>query len=170
MLAGDYHYEKDGTHLSCGKRHEKNRPVCHCRLITDSNVSAEGPLSVAWEHHLPFSNVLYVISLPPLVSSLLLSWCLTVMKIGGKWGNWEPFSLLSSKNQSSTLETHILQKQLLTYYLWYVCFVNFLFFCGLGMRSICTFYKFGWWSNKNHKFAQWFYTSSPALLFFGAFS
>lgn len=72
MLAGAHHLQRDGTHLSCGKNME-NKPVCHCRLITDSNVSAEGALSVAWEHHLPVSNVLHIISLPPLVSSLRLS-------------------------------------------------------------------------------------------------
>lgn len=67
----------------------ENKPVYHCRIITDSNVSAEGALSVAWEHHLPVSNVLYIISRPPYVSSFLLSRCSTVMKISRKWANWE---------------------------------------------------------------------------------
>lgn len=65
---GARHVERDGTHLSRVKDMEI-KPVCHCRLITDSNVSAEGALSVAWEHHLPVSNVLYIISPPHHVSS-----------------------------------------------------------------------------------------------------
>lgn len=88
----------------------ENKPVCHCRLITDSNVSAEGALSVAWEHHLPVSNVLHTISLPPLVSSLLLCRCSTVMKIAGKQDNWEPAGLLSSANKSPTSNTRISPK------------------------------------------------------------
>lgn len=56
--------------------------VCHCGLITDCNVSA-GPSSVAWEHHLPFCNVLYIISLS---SPFLPSQCLLVKKIAGKLG------------------------------------------------------------------------------------
>lgn len=113
VLAGAHHLERDGTHLSCVKDME-NKPVCHCRLITDSNVSAEGALSVAWEHHLPVSNVFYIISPPPHVSSLQLSWCSTVMKIARKRGNWEPASLLSSNNKSPTPNTQMPQKRWLS--------------------------------------------------------
>lgn len=106
------------------KQNTENKPVCHCRLITDSNVSAEGALSVAWEHHLPDSNVLHIISLPPLVSSLLLCRCSTVMKIAGKRGNWEQAGLLSSDNKSPTSKTHISPKNKgLTGYLWFL-YVN----------------------------------------------
>lgn len=131
--------ERDGTHLSCGKNME-NKPVCHCRLITDSNVSAEGALSVAWEHHLPVSNVLHIISLPPLVSSLLLSWCSTVMKIAGKRGNWEPASLLSSDNKSPTPSTHISPKTMVNLLSMICLFVNFSFFPGLDMGSVWKLY------------------------------
>lgn len=88
----------------------ENKPVCHCRLITHSNVSAEGALSVAWEHHLPVSNAFDIISPPPHVSSLQLSRCSTVMEITRKQGNWEPESLLSSDNKSSTPNTQMLQR------------------------------------------------------------
>lgn len=39
-----------------------HKPVDHCGLITNCIVSA-GVSSVAWEHHLPFCNVLHIISL-----------------------------------------------------------------------------------------------------------
>lgn len=74
-------------------------------LITDTNVSAEGALSVAWKHHLPVSNVLYIISPPPHVSSVLFSCWLMVMKISRKRDTWEPASLLSSDNKSRTQNT-----------------------------------------------------------------
>lgn len=83
----------------------ENKPICQCRLITDTNVSAEGALSVAWKHHLPVSNVLYIISPPPHVSSVLFSCWLMVMKISRKRDTWEPASLLSSDNKSRTQNT-----------------------------------------------------------------
>lgn len=103
-LAGAHHMERDGAHLSCGRNME-NKPVCHSGLITDSNVSAEGAFTVAWEHHLPVSNVLHIISLPPLVSSLLFSWYETVMKVAQKQGSWELACLLSSNNKSPSPAT-----------------------------------------------------------------
>lgn len=96
--------ERDGAHLSRGRNME-NKPVCHSGLITDSNVSAEGAFTVAWEHHLPVSNVLHIISLPPLVSSLLFSWYETVMKVAQKQGSWELACLLSSNNKSPSPTT-----------------------------------------------------------------
>lgn len=145
----------------------ENKPVCHCRLITDSNVSAEGALSVAWEHHLPVSNVLHIISLPPLVSSLLLSWCSTVMKIAGKRGNWEPASLLSSITNLPLRAHTFLQKPWLTCYLWYVCLLIFLFFQAWIWEACgsCTKTK-----QKQKSPIPWFYTSTPQLLFLGAVS
>lgn len=123
-LAAAHHLERDGSHLSRVKNIE-NKPICQCRLITDSNVSAEGALSVAWEHHLPVSNVLYIISPPPHVSSLLRSWCSTVMKIARKWGNWEPASRLSSNNQSPTPNTEVPPKRWLSCHVFYVWLVDF---------------------------------------------
>lgn len=130
VLAGAHHLETDGTHLSCVKDME-NKPVCHFRLITVSNVSAEGALSVAWEHHLPVSNVLYIISHLPHVLSLLVfegdENCQETRQMGAA-------SLLSSDNKYPTPKHRRPKKdgRAIIYYMFGLLIFFFLYGLDMG--------------------------------------